>query len=147
MGPMVRVVFTLFSLVLFAAGAVYGVMFVMEYRHQNFSGPDVRPAFVELEAINVPIITGGKPVATRVYVFVVETGQGQDGAVGTNMLRLRDAYLSQMMILSTRRAPENLENIDYVLSELRRVSDPIVGPGIVRRVMLRLMTTHANPNA
>jgi hypothetical protein len=147
MGPMVRVAFTLGSLVVFGVAAAWGVMYVLQYRYENFSGPDVRPAFVELEPINLPIIVNGRPIESRTYVLVVETGLGQDMAVHTNMLRLRDAYISQMMILQTRRAPEDLNNTEFLLADLRRVSDPIVGTGIVRRVMLRLMTRHANPNA
>ncbi|TAD91151.1 MAG: hypothetical protein EAZ99_03385 [Alphaproteobacteria bacterium] len=144
---MMRVFVTLFGLVGLTIAGVYIVLFIQQYRYENFTGPDVRPAYVELEPIHIPILRGGVPIETRTYVLVVETGLGQDAGIRAQELRLRDAFVSQMNMLVTRRAPENLDNIDFVRAELKRVSEPVVGVGIVRQVLVRTMTRQANPNA
>ena len=146
---MVRV-FLLFLMVFAIGGAVASAYFMWlkpaTERAGLMPGQGNQVAFIELDAVNVPIKRDDEARETRTYVFVLEAKPGSQQLVLSKRLKLRDTYTKYLTVLAERaenvdpdRAPhlETIENIEYVKRQLTGAANDIVGANVVQGVLIR----------
>ncbi len=154
---MVRV-FLLFLMVFAIGGAVAGVITYLRLQpsaEQAGSAPAARTdvAFIELDAVNVPIKRDDDARETRTYVFVLEASRSNQNLVLQHRLKLRDTYTRYLTVLAERaenvdpsRAShlETIENIDYVKRQLQTAANEMMGANVIQGVLIRQILSNVS---
>ena len=99
---------------------------------------DVREYFT-MPPFVIPVI-GSDAVTRQVTLLVtIETiGIDNKEKMLDNRRRLQDAYLRDLYgVLAFRRADEQIYNLDAIQTRLRRISDQIMGSGIIDTVVVK----------
>ena len=149
-------------LMLFAiGGTVAGVITYLRIQDQEAAksetaGAPVRSsnvAFIELEAVNVPIKRDDEARETRTYVFVLEAKPGSQQLVLSKRLKLRDTYTKYLTALAERaesvdpdraKVLETIENVDYMKAELTAAANQVIGQNVVQGVLIRSMISNVS---
>jgi flagellar basal body-associated protein FliL len=150
-------VFLLFLMVFAIGGAVAGVITYLRLQpsaEQTAAAPartDV--AFIELDAVNVPIKRDDDARETRTYVFVLEASRKNQNLVLQHRLKLRDTYTKYLTVLAERaenvdpdRAPhlETIENIDYLKRQLTAAANDMMGANVIQGVLIRQILSNVS---
>ena len=138
-------------LMLFAiGGTVAGVITYLRIQDQEAAKPEAAAApstnvaFIELDAVNVPIKRDDEALETRTYVFVLEAKQGSQAMVLSKRLKLRDTYTKYLTALAERAGPENIENIPYLRGQLQAAANEVIGQNVIQGVLIRSMISNVS---
>lgn len=101
-------------------------------------GPAPIPEFVEIDPFTLPVMRAGRVEQLVKVIIVVEVPS--DGAIRIvykAQRRLKDAYLSELYKLFSRRFVLESGNVEYfVRRRLMVVSEAVVGPGVVQNILI-----------
>ena len=147
-------------LMLFAiGGTVAGVITYLRIQDQEAAKPEAAAApstnvaFIELDAVNVPIKRDDEALETRTYVFVLEAKPGSQQLVLSKRLKLRDTYTKYLTALAERaesvdpdraKVLETIENVDYMKAELTAAANQVIGQNVVQGVLIRSMISNVS---
>ena len=97
-----------------------------------------RPVFVPIAPLVVPVIHAGEVRVHLVYVVQLEVGDAAAGArIAEMMPRLRDAYLRALAGMADRVGAGDPPDIERVKRSLGAASDRVLGPHVVREVLVQ----------
>ncbi len=96
--------------------------------------------FVELDPLTAPFLRDGKFARYVLLVVNLEVGSQRDIARVREMLpRLRDAFVTELHALAATRSPDQrLINVARVKARLIAGTHRVLGPGVVRDVLVQL---------
>jgi len=137
---MKKLILIVLVLLLLAGGGGGGYWwFFMRGADEAAAPPPPEPAvFVEMEALTIPVIRGGavaKYVLLQVALEVEDEEARQD--VIDRMPRLKDAFLRDLHAYFASTPLDSPLNVRTVKTRLKRVAGRIVGPEIVREVLIQ----------
>ena len=101
-------------------------------------GPAPIPEFVEIAPFTLPVMRAGRVEQLVKVIIVVEVPpDGSIRIVYKSQRRLKDAYLSELYKLFSRRFVWESGNLEYfVRRRLMVVSEVVVGPGVVQNILI-----------
>ncbi len=96
--------------------------------------------FIELEPLTAPFIRDGNFAHYVLLVVNLEVGNKRDIERVREMLpRLRDAFVTELHALAATRSPnQRLINVARVKARLIAGTHKVLGPGVVRDVLVQL---------
>ena len=106
----------------------------------SFSTVKEIPAYIELQPVTAPFRRGDKNVQYLVLSINLEV-RDKDlvDSVRERMPRLLDTYTSELYALAGERGPEQRSiNLARVQARLLTGSDRVLGPGVIRAVLVQL---------
>lgn len=139
---MFRILLTIVTLIAVSGAGFGAYRYVTYVKQKEFTAANSTPVFVTLSPIFVPIVRDGELIETRIIQMSVETREG--GPYMTALkerARLHDMMLRYLSALAERRGPENIDDIEYVRSQLITASAELLGPGVVRNVAFESIIT------
>ncbi len=101
---------------------------------------------VRMAPISVSVIGTDRAEQTVSILVSLETEAPQQAMVKANMPRLSDAFLSTMYIGVNNRQivrKDGLINISAVKEKLGVAADRVLGPGVVKNILVQSATQHA----
>jgi flagellar FliL protein len=104
-----------------------------------------KDVFVELDPLLLPIIGSNGISQTVSMVIVIEVGDDKAAEIVKHLTpRLKDAYIQDMYgVLSRRNAmPNGTLDVGMVKERLNKVSQSVLGEGVVKGVLLQLVQQH-----
>lgn len=97
-----------------------------------------KPIFIDLESLTIPVIRGG---AVAKYILLRVTLEVEDAAaeeqVKDRMPLLMDAYIRDLHHYFASIPINDKLNVRTVKRRMQRVSDRIVGPGVVSGILIQ----------
>ena len=128
-----RIIFITFTLIAVAVGGFYGYLKLKQYQAAQFTkANNAPPIYIVLEPIYLPIFRNGHVFETRQYVIHLESRLGDPYKIAKNNLPIiRDIVIQELTALSTRRGPENIDNLEYVRGEIIHQIATQLQPGLV----------------
>ena len=96
------------------------------------------PDFVEIAPFTLPVMRAGRVEQLVKVIIVVEVrSDGSNRIIYKSLRRLKDAYLSELYKLFSRRFVWESGNLEYfVRRRLMVVSEAVVGPGVVQNILI-----------
>ena len=96
--------------------------------------------FVELDSLTAPFLRDGKFAHYVLLVVNLEVGSERDLARVRELLpRLQDAFVTELHALAATRSPnQRLINVGRVKARLIAGTQRVLGPGVVRDVLVQL---------
>ena len=128
-----RLILITFTLIAVAAGGFYGYQKLKQYQAAQFTkANNSPPIYIPLDPIYVPIFRNGHIFETRQYVITFESRLGDPYKIAKSQLPIiRDIVIQELTALSTRRGPENIDNLDYVRRAIIQKIATQLQPGLV----------------
>ena len=95
------------------------------------------PSFVELTPLVLPLIQEGQVTQHITYKIVLEVEYRDEDQVYLAQRQLTDAYISELHGLLALRYVRDMNNpLPFMEQRLLKVSDRLLGPGVVDAVLL-----------
>ncbi len=131
---MIRVFVILVGLVV-AGGILFGGYKLVQYaQNREYSDDNTDPVFVDLSPIVVSIAKDGEIVDSRSYQISLETREGgPHREVLREKPRLQDMAIKYLNAFAQRRAPDNIDNPEYMKRELLLACADLLGKDTVVR--------------
>ncbi len=131
---MIRVLLILVGLVV-AGGIMFGGYKLVQYaQNREYSDDNTDPVFVDLSPIVVSIAKDGEIVDSRSYQISLETREGgPHREVLREKIRLQDLMIRYLNAFAQRRAPDNIDNPEYMKRELKLACADLLGKDTVVR--------------
>ncbi|MCX8505986.1 MAG: hypothetical protein ORN98_05155 [Alphaproteobacteria bacterium] len=128
-----RIIIFTFTLIAMAVGGFFGYKKLQEYQASQFTkANDKPPIFIALDPIYQPIFRNGHVFENRQFVITLESRPGAPYKIAKHDLPIiRDIIIQQLAALSTRRGPENIDNLDYVRREIIQQIATQLQPGLI----------------
>lgn len=129
-------------LVLLAGGGAAAWFFLLRKKEEPKEPPPPKPvpaAYVTMEPLQVPIQMSEPPYPLLHMVLALEVPDaGEAGAVFTVIPRVRDAFLRELLASPVGRDGIITDkDITSMMTRLQKQADKVLGPGHVRRVLVR----------
>jgi len=130
----IRVFVILFGIVV-AVSILFGGYELVQYAlNREYSDENTQPVFVDLAPIVVTIARDGEIVDSRSYQISIETREGgPHREVLREKVRLQDLMIRYMNAYAQRRAPDNIDNPEYMKHELLLACADLFGRDTVVR--------------
>jgi len=105
---------------------------------EHGAGAPAGPVFVPLRPIVLPIVEGDRIAKTTGVVLSLELAHGKTEAdLDPDRVRLRDAFITELYAYLDQHADDpRAIDTELLKQRLTRVSARILGPGVVRQVLI-----------
>jgi cyclic lactone autoinducer peptide len=146
---MIRLLLTLFALlIVLAAGGGAAWWFLYQDEEIDLSAitetSRAVPLFVDFDPLVLPVIRDGRVTQHLTFTIVLEVDRDYERLdIYKHMVRLKDAYLAELHALYSHRSVQDRVDVVPLLNKrLLAVSHRVLGPEIVKRVLIDVLEKH-----
>lgn len=102
------------------------------------------PLFVDFDPLVLPVMRDGRVTQHLTFTIVLEVKREYERLdIYEQMPRLKDAYLTELHALYSHRSVQDRKDAEPLLNKrLMAVSERVLGPDIVKRILVNVLEKH-----